>query len=278
MKILYTITKGEIGGAQVHVAQLLESMRRDGHDVALMTTPGGFLEEKARSLGVTFYSNIYFANSFNPFRLIRALREIKKAIRQFSPDIVHTHSSFAGILTRLSLKGRIPTIFTAHSWAFTDGASTFRKIIAPISERIVSKWTTKIICVSEYDRNVALRYAIAPREKLTIVYNGVSEVSADKKEDFCISVGRLAYPKEFLLLLQSFKLAGSSKLFIVGAGPDEEIIKAEIARLGLSERITLLGALLPEETRNKIAQAKTFLLFFFEITYFVILLTLLIVI
>ena len=169
MKILYSITKSEIGGAQVHVLELAKFMKNSEHEVGIVSFPGGWLENEAHKYDIEFFTNPYFANSFNPFRLLKSFSLIDKVVEEFNPDIVHCHSSFAGLITRLVVRNKIPTIFTAHSWAFTDGASLFRKIIAPISERFVSKYTSKIICVSDYDRKLALRYKIASPEKLTTI-------------------------------------------------------------------------------------------------------------
>lgn len=263
MRILYTITKSEIGGAQVHVMQLAKHMKDSGNAVAIVSQPGGWLENEATKLGIRFYNNPYFANSFNPFRIKKSFSLIKKIVSEFNPDIVHTHSSFAGIITRLAIKNKIPTIFTAHSWAFTDGASLFRKIIAPISERFASQYTSKIICVSKFDRELALQYRIASSEKITVIYNGVSETLLNtSKEKNIVSVGRLAYPKDFVLLLQAYMASGSSLKFeIIGKGPDKRIIEEEIVRLGLVGRVTIRSDFNgPEDVRKELAKASIFIL------------------
>ncbi len=263
MRILYSITKSEIGGAQVHVAELAKHMKAEGHAVAIMAFPGGWLENEATKLGVRFYPNVYFANSFNPFNLMRAKVSIKKTIEDFKPDLVHAHSSFAGILTRQVVRGRIKTIFTAHSWAFTDGASIFRKIVASISERRVSKWTDKIICVSDYDRRLALRYNIAEEMKLVTIYNGVPDNTfiGAPKDNALIANGRLAYPKEYLLLLEAYKIANIDlRLKIISDGPDRQKIDSKISELGLNGKIELLGDLPREAVQEKLSKSKAFVL------------------
>lgn len=264
MKILYSITKSEIGGAQVHVMQLAKHMKDAGNAVAIVSYPGGWLENEATKLGVRFYPNPYFGNSFNPFRIKKSFTSIKKIISEFNPDIVHAHSSFAGIITRLAIKNRIPTIFTAHSWAFTDGASKFRKFIAPISERFVSKYTSKIICVSEFDRKLALRYNIAPDEKLVAIHNGAAPnpFTNIPKENILMANGRLAYPKEYILLLEAYKISGTDMVLeIISEGPDRPKIEAKISELGLGDKVSLLGNLSSREMVQEIlARAKVFVL------------------
>lgn len=264
MRILYTITKSEIGGAQVHVAQLIKKMKQLGHSVVVVSNPGGWLESEATKMGVIFYKNVYFANSFNPFRVVKSFFFISKIVNDFKPDIVHCHSSFAGVITRLVVRNKIPTIFTAHSWAFTDGASFFRKIMASNIERFISKYASKIICVSKYDKDLALRYKIAPEKKLITIYNGVERnmFTDSLKEDILVANGRLAYPKEYLLLLDAYKKSGINlKLQIISDGPDRSKIEERITELGLTGRVILLGNMSSREAvQEKLSKAKIFIL------------------
>lgn len=263
MKILYSITKSEIGGAQMHVLYVMRHMKSLGHEVALVALPGGWLEHEAKKLGVIFYPNRHFENSFNPIRLALAYNTIKKAVKDFEPHIVHSHSSFAGFLTRLAVRNKIPSLFTAHSWAFTDGTKWSRKLIAPIAERFVAKYTTKIICVSEYDRKLALRYKIASPEKLVVVHNGVEPATSYVPGgDVVVTVGRLAYPKEYALLLEAFHKVDlpQMKLEVISDGPHRGMIEEKIKELGLEEKVTLLGELSSPETRDRLMNAGAFVL------------------
>lgn len=269
MKIFYCITKSEIGGAQVHVRSLVEYMIAQGHSVAVMAAPGGWLEHESRALGAIWCPNTDFKNSFNPLLLFKAYKTIVRSIDEFKPDVVHCHSSFAGFLTRIAVRGGIPTVFTAHSWAFTDGAKSSRKIIAPIAEKIVARYTSKIICVSEYDRQLALRYHIAPEQKLVTIYNGtpLSTVTVRESNDIVqvISVGRLAYPKEYELLIASVAalpdlVRTKMHVQIVGSGPLHDHIANEIQRQGMSQSVTLVGEKKPDEIGALLQHADIFIL------------------
>lgn len=264
MKILYTITKSEIGGAQVHVAHLARSMKDRGHAVAISAYPGGWLEYEATKLGVRFYPNPYFGNSFNPIKIIKSLFFIKKIVHDFSPDIVHCHSSFAGVITRLAIHLKLPTIFTAHSFAFTEGASFFRKILGIFTEKFMSKYASKIICVSHYDKKLALRYKITKPEKLTVIHNGVmgSNFSSNIKENTIVTIGRLAYPKDYMLLLEAYKLSNTEmNLKVISDGPMRSKIEQKIIDLNLKDRVVLLGDLIDQqEVFKELSLAKFFIL------------------
>lgn len=262
MNILYIITKSEIGGAQMHVRQLIGRMKERGHIVGLTAYPGGWLEEEAKKLGVEFFPNTYFGNSYNPIRLLRAIGELRKVLRSFRPAIVHCHSSAGGFLGRFAVRGSIPTIFTAHSWAFTDGAPFLRKIIAIIAEKIVAPFASKIICVSEYDRRLARRYRIAPASKLITIHNGVV-IGAPKNRNNAlveiVSVGRLAYPKEYAVLLDAFQsvpkdIQVKAKLTIIGDGPEKERLMRRVSAN------TFVGMKLPGEVTSILQSSDVFIL------------------
>ncbi len=264
MKILYLITKSEIGGAQVHVRELMKHMADDGHELALMSFPGGWLADEAKNLGVKFYSNQNFSNSLNPLNALKAILNIKKVVKDFSPDLVSIHSSGAGFFGRLAIRGRILTVFTAHSFAFTDGAPAWRKIIAIVAEKIVARYTNKIICVSDFDRRLAIRYRIAKPEKVVTIYNGVGSAGVvdTERENIVLANGRLAYPKDYMLLLEAYQLANldSFRLEIISDGPDRGKIERKISELNLESRVALLGNQTQAEVRKKLLKSKVFIL------------------
>lgn len=265
MKIFFSITKSEIGGAQICVLELAKHFHGKGNEIAIMTHPGGFLEDEAKALGIKFYPNVYFANSFNPINLVRAFSGIKKAVTDFKPDLIHAHSSSAGFLTRLAIRNKIPTIFTAHGFAFSAGASLFRKIVAVIAEFVASRFCSKIICVSDYDRRLAIRYKIASPGKVVTVHNGIralQPIPVDMRRNVFLSVGRLVRQKEFEILIKAFAEAKipHTKLEIIGDGPDRNFLLKKIRSLNAQDLISIVGEMSYEEVRIKMQESKVFFL------------------
>jgi glycogen synthase len=117
LRILYLITRSEVGGAQAVVLAYLSSLR-GRVDLALVTGEEGYLAEEARALGVAVFVVPQLVPEIAPrldWRAVRALREI---IRVYKPDLVHAHSSKAGLLGHLaaSLAG-VTSVSTAHHCA-----------------------------------------------------------------------------------------------------------------------------------------------------------------
>jgi len=225
MKILYIITKSEAGGAQTHVAELCKYFSNKGNTVGVLSYPGGWLQTEVEKMGIKFFANNYFSNSLNPVRIIKAYLETKKVIKEFKPDLVHCHSSAAGAYGRLAVRNKIRTLYTAHGWGFNIGVPFFQKWIAILIEKYLSGYTSKIICVSDFVKNLGLKFRIAPEDKFVVIKNGVlvKEInprSIDKKVRI-VFVGRLAEPKDPLLLLEAVNKIKDKSLFevsIVGDG------------------------------------------------------------
>jgi glycosyltransferase involved in cell wall biosynthesis len=251
MKILYLITKSEAGGAQTHVYELCKYFSKK-NNIVVMSSPGGWLEKQCSDLGVEFIPNNYFSNKINFLNIFKAIKKIRGILIEEKPDIVHCHSSGAGFVGRLATKNKIPTFFTAHGWGFNIGVPFTQKCIAIFAEKYVSKYCEKIICVSQFVRDLGLKYKIAKKEKFEIIYNGVDVVekklyNLKNKKIKILFVGRLAEPKEPLILLKVYqKLSDEFKqnleINIVGDGPKKKELSLFVKKNNL-ENVNLLGNL-----------------------------------
>ena len=250
MKILYLITKTEEGGAQTHVAQLVRYFTDQGNEVGVLSYPGGWLENEVVSLGADFYPNIYFANSYNPFRLFRAVGEIQKTVKQFQPDIVACHSSMASFLGRVTIRNKVPTVFTVHGWGFNNYVGILSKTIALIAEKVAARYCEKVICVSEFVKELAVVHKVVAPEKCAVIYNGIEKLGKIKEHSEnellkIVFVGRLAAPKEPEILIKAyqsleFRFLEKTELLIIGNGPQEEQLKFIVGK-DTPGKITFLG-------------------------------------
>ncbi len=270
MRIFYIITKSEAGGAQTHVFQLSSYMRSLGNEVAVMSYPGGWLEGEIKKIGAKFYPNFYLSNSLNPIGDICAAYILKKAIEDFKPDIVSAHSTKAGIIARFVVRNKIPTLFTAHGWGFTPGVRILQKYATIVAEKIAAIWCSKIICVSEFDRQLAIKFRITNPQKLITIHN-VVEIRNSIERNFSktpikiIFVGRLAKPKDPILLLEAFAILDSNlrnlaTIDIIGGGPRKKEIEKKILQLGLQDKVTLHGDLHRERVFKMLAESDIFVL------------------
>lgn len=83
--------------------------------------------------------------------VVDEVRRLKAIVSSFDPDVVHLHSSKAGLAGRLLVRGRRPTIFQPHAWSFLALSGP----VAAASlrwERVAVRWTDTVLCCSEAER------------------------------------------------------------------------------------------------------------------------------
>jgi glycosyltransferase involved in cell wall biosynthesis len=251
VKIAYLVTRADpIGGAQIHVRDLAAAVRAEGHSPVVITSGTGPFIEELRSQHIPTYVLQHLSVPIAPVRDLKALREIRAVLLEIRPDLVAAHSSKAGILGRLAGRSlRIPAVFTAHGWAFTPGipplqAAAYRQI-----ERLVGPFASRIITVSEFDRQLALEARIASEDRVVTVHNGMPDVPARLRADpsrspvRLVMVARFEPQKDHATLLHA--LAGLSEqpweLDLIGDGPLMGSMESLAAALGLADRVRFLG-------------------------------------
>lgn len=245
--MLVVITRAEPGGAQVHVRDLLAGVA-GAVDPILVAGDQGWLTDQARGLGLPVHVVPELEREIDPARDLPATRALRRLLRALRPDLVHTHSSKAGLLGRLAarLEG-VPAIHTAHSWAFSDGIPWRRKALAIPMEAVAARFTRRFIVVSEADREVGLRYGVARARQVRVVHNGVVDVPeratpGAEGVPMLQMVARLAAPKDPILLLRALaRVRQPWRLRLVGDGPDRAAVQAEVQARGLADRVELLG-------------------------------------
>ncbi|MCL4424807.1 MAG: glycosyltransferase [Firmicutes bacterium] len=205
-----------------------------------------------------------------PIRLhwdMRAIWEVRKALLEFRPNLVCTHSSKAGWVGRMAaLSLGQPATFTAHGWAFTDGVSEGRKWLYRLAERITAPLARRIITVSEYDRRLALQYRIASPKKLITVHNGIPDVKSelrahpDAEPVNLVMVARFDSPKDHVTLLNALASLKDDqwKLHLIGDGPRRPEVEGLIRSLDLAGRVVLWGN--RHDVPQRLAESQVFLL------------------
>lgn len=248
MRILYVITRAHWGGAQAHVFDLMNHAINKGDECILVVGENGELTERAQKIGIKVYVVPSLIREINICKDIMAIKDLVLIIKKYKPDLLHAHSSKAGIIGRLAAKFTgIPVIFTVHGWAFTEGVSKNKRIIYLWIERLFARLCDKIICVSEYDRQLALKHKVAKKESLITIHNGVSEFDisvsrAPQEKVVIIMVARFSPQKDYKTLLLALKDINSPiEVLLVGEGELLQSSKQLASELNLNEKVKFLG-------------------------------------
>lgn len=127
----------------------------------------------------------HLKRAINPLHDLLAFFELRRLIKKENPDIIHLNSSKAGVLGSLAAKFAYSQhshknsrhshyiIYTAHGWVFNEPLGWLRKKIYFYAEKWTAKFKDKIICVSEHDRQIAIKSGF-PANKLVIIHNGIN--------------------------------------------------------------------------------------------------------
>jgi glycosyltransferase involved in cell wall biosynthesis len=232
MKLLYLITRAESGGAQVHVRDLIAGLR-DTAEIVLATGEEGFLTEAARDLGVRVHILQNLVQPTTPRTDLRCVAELVSLLKAEKPDLLHAHTSKAGAVGRIAAAiAGVPAVFTAHSWAFSQGTSWKWKAVGVPMEFAAARLGRRIINVSEANFRLARRWRIAPPAGMVTIPNGIPDSPRRARpgaQGMCriTMVARFAPQKDHRTALEAFALA---------AAPE-----CRLQFLGLSGRVAFLG-------------------------------------
>jgi glycosyltransferase involved in cell wall biosynthesis len=173
------ILEATVGGTRTHMELLLQHIDRSRFAVTLVCSTRRdpqFSEALRRyqSDGITVCI-IQMARSIHPVRDLLAIWRLYRYFRRCAFDVVHTHSSKAGILGRFAARlARVPTILhTPHAFAFQGESSTLRRALFLLAERVARRWTTAFICVSEGERSIAINSGVAAATDSLVIHNSV---------------------------------------------------------------------------------------------------------
>lgn len=172
-----------------------------------------------------------------------ALADVRAGVGAADPDLVHLHSSMAGLCGRLVVRRRRPTLLQPHSWSFYARGGPARRA-ALAWERLAARWTDIVLCVSEDEARAAVRHRV--RARCVVVPNGVDLARFPRADDdaraaargrlgvptgpLVVCVGRLHRQKGQHLLLDAWPMVlaqvPDARLALVGEGPDRAALQA----------------------------------------------------
>src|SRR5215218_7333430 len=179
MRIVHIITRLIVGGAQENTLLSCEGQHDRGHDVTLITGPPigpeGSLMDRATAYGYRVEIVDEMRRSILPLKDFRTYHRLVKRLRDLRPDVVHTHSSKAGIVGRWAAdRAKVPAVVhTIHGLAFTASTSRLVNNVYKMLERQAAPLTTKIVCVADAMRDQSLAARIGTPGQYATVYSGM---------------------------------------------------------------------------------------------------------
>ncbi|HED65694.1 MAG TPA: glycosyltransferase family 1 protein [Planctomycetes bacterium] len=281
MRIARILTRLNLGGPARQVLASDPLLADRGHTIRIFTgrpEPGeGELFDRARERGLDVVRVAGLGRGVRPIGDLRAAAGLRRELRAFGPDLVHTHASKAGVLGRravraLASEARIARLHTFHGHVlegyFPERVSRGLRRI----ERRLAAETDRVLCVSHATADDIVRLEVAPEEKIVVVPPGVelepllaierpspgesrkafSEASprtlvGARPEAILVGVvGRLASVKQPLAALSIFEKVAElhplAELVFIGDGSERRALEGAVRASRFARRIHLLGA------------------------------------
>lgn len=273
MRVAHVITRMIIGGAQENTLYNCLDLAKYFNDEVLLITgpaigPEGQLLEQGRAGGLNVAMIDSLRRAIHPLQDRRAYREIKKAIRQFRPDVVHTHSAKAGFLGRAAAWNcRVPAIIhTVHGAPFHPYQPAVARIVFTQLEKWAAKRCHHMISVADAMTDLMVAANVAPREKFTTIYSGMdvepfrccnqfrqsarAELGIEAEDVVFGKIARLFHLKghEYLISAAEQVVGKNPKcrFLLVGDGILRAQFEREIAARGLQRHFIFTGLVPPE--------------------------------
>ncbi|HEY0026013.1 MAG TPA: glycosyltransferase family 4 protein [Longimicrobium sp.] len=281
VRVLHVITRMILGGAQENTLfTVIGQQRTPGFQVTLLTGVGdgkeGDLHDRARAAGVDLVVMPSLIRPIRPGVDARALWELYRFIRRGRYDVVHTHSSKAGILGRMAARmARVPVVVhTLHSLVFHEYQKAWQNRVYIGLKRLCAPMTDVLISVNDRTAQGALAAGVGRPEQHVTIFSGMDL-------DPFLSVGGRLSPDQAKALVgippgvpvmgkiaRLFPLKGHEQFFdaaarvaaarpdawflLVGDGELRESLQARARELGIAGRTVFAGLVPPDDVARHI--------------------------
>lgn len=261
IKVLRIITRMNIGGPAVQVSGLMQGMDKGVFNQELVTgrcldNEVDYLESKLPKLKVTRIETL--SRRVSIFSDLSTLLFLIKKIREFKPDIIHTHLAKAGVIGRVAslLSGhKSIRIHTYHGHLLTGYFTGYKIALLIFIEKSLAKVTNHLVAVGEKVKEDLLEVGIGSGAKFSVVNPGVqiqslpdrqkvlTKLNLDQKIIYCAFIGRLTKikrPDRMLEVARELRSRNTNIHFIVAGGGE---LLAECENIARKEElpVTFLG-------------------------------------
>lgn len=255
-KILYIAVSSQTGGAPKHIVSALKRAKRFGYEITVAVPDDGDDYPKIQEAAADMLNL-----SLKPYSL-KSLWTLRNYVVKHKIELVHSHGKGAGMYGR-PLKWLCPGIKVVHTFhgIYLERYGALLKKVYCTIEHILRRWTDVFICVSNSEREEALRLGFAFEKRIKVIENGVDLTLFQKavahKEAFldeysfpmdtCLigCVARLEAMKGHDCLIQAFervsRLYPKCRLVLVGDGPDRMAVEHRIRECKLEAKVAVTG-------------------------------------
>lgn len=279
MKVCHFITRMIVGGAQENTFLSARGLVEAGHECLLLSGPSegreGSLLQRMKNPGFAVMESPLFVREISPWTDLRAIHWLADFLKKERFDVIHTHSSKAGIVGRIAgrMAGVPLVVHTIHGLAFGPYDSFLKNQLYIRAERFAAKRCDRIYSVAQAMIDQCLAAKIGRPEQFKVVYSGMElERFLDAQPDAalrselgipgknCRVVGAVArlFPRKgyedfFPVAAQVARACPDVRFLIMGDGPSRAAYEKMTEELGIRDRVIFAGLVSPDRIAEYIA-------------------------
>ncbi len=284
LRVLQVVTTLSLGGAQATVVHSsIDHEPIDGRAVEVVIAAGpddlgeGSWADHIDELGISRVTVPSLHRAIRPLADLRAVRQLVRLVDDLDPDVVHSHSSKAGGVTRVAVavvrarrrrrrrrpsfrsRRRIRMVHTVHGWATAREEGLHSAVVRAV-ERRLAPLADHLVVVTDEDRRQGLAWGIGTPDQYRLVRSGLDlSLGVDARreraesrrlfgvDDDAVVVGavaRHAMMKRLDVLLDAYACSPGrpqDRLVLIGDGPLRAELEARVDRLGIADRVVFVG-------------------------------------
>ena len=190
MRVLHVIARLNVGGTARYITQLANELPKHGIETLVAT---GYVQgaevEDASAAQIKLVRIKSLGRSINPIKDHLANKQLQAIIKEFQPDIIHSHTFKAGFITRARTQS-VPVVHTFHGHLFDDPEfSGFKSSLITAVERKLAKKTTKLITVGQRVADELAAKNVGTRDQYLNIPPGVKELSITPRTEAIKNLG-----------------------------------------------------------------------------------------
>ena len=240
IRVMQVIARMNVGGPAVIVDELMRGLNENRFEEILVTgycaeDESDYLDEVATDTPVTRIPGL--GRSVSVLRDIKSFFKLLEIIRQFKPDIIHTHTAKAGVLGRVAgliARPKAKRIHTFHGHLLNGYFGVFKTKIVIITERLLARVSTKLLAVGNQVQVDLLEAKIGKKNQYAVIFPGLRELGVQSKKSargelglsldklYLVFVGRLTQvkrPDRLIDIARHLKKAHQLvEILVAGAG------------------------------------------------------------
>ncbi len=268
IRLFQVITRMVRGGAQQIVLDLLRGLDRERFEPIFVagteTGAEGSLWDEVERLGITVYRLPELVRNISPRSDYSAYRQLRRLIARERPDVVHSHTSKAGLLGSLAARREEAplVVLSPHGHILGGGAKIPGVPEHGLKRRILAKLARKsgdladvIIAPNQTELIEGIALGLWPEERSVCVPNGVDTERFAPREretarralglsshEYLIGVAaRLTREKGIDVAIRALPSVACARLVVIGDGPELGALRELARHLGVADRVEFYG-------------------------------------